>query len=176
MTINLNTTPYHDDFDNDKGFLKILFTPGYSVQARELTQIQSILQKQISNLSDSFYKNGAMVVPGGTSMDIGITYIKVIRSVGSSYNAVSDFVGRDIINTIGILATVVHVESSILDDDNMPIDVFFRESLSTNYLIEEFMLLANKTVAKYIGFQKKRLIQELILYTSLNQKCMVRMK
>ena len=43
----------------------------------------------------------------------------------------------------------------ILDEDNNPIDVYFKESLSTNHLIEEFMLLANKTVAKYIGFPKK---------------------
>ncbi len=43
----------------------------------------------------------------------------------------------------------------ILDDKNNPIDVYFKESLSTNHLIEEFMLLANKTVAKHIGFPKK---------------------
>ena len=43
----------------------------------------------------------------------------------------------------------------ILDKDNKPIDVYFKESLSTNHLIEEFMLLANKTVAKHIGFPKK---------------------
>ena len=53
----------------------------------------------------------------------------------------------------------INFESSevkfILDDDNMPIDVFFKESLSTNHLIEEFMLLANKTVAKHIGFPEK---------------------
>ena len=53
----------------------------------------------------------------------------------------------------------INFESSevkfILDDDNMPIDVFFKKSLSTNHLIEEFMLLANRTVAKHIGFPKK---------------------
>ena len=43
----------------------------------------------------------------------------------------------------------------ILDKDNNPINVYFKESLSTNHLIEEFMLLANKTVAKHIGFPKK---------------------
>ena len=43
----------------------------------------------------------------------------------------------------------------ILDKDNNPIDVYFKESLSTNHLIEEFMLLANKTDAKHIGFPKK---------------------
>jgi ribonuclease R len=53
----------------------------------------------------------------------------------------------------------INFESSevkfILDKDNNPIDVYFKESLSTNHLIEEFMLLANKTVAKHIGFPKK---------------------
>jgi ribonuclease R len=43
----------------------------------------------------------------------------------------------------------------ILDKDNNPTDVYFKESLSTNHLIEEFMLLANKTVAKHIGFPNK---------------------
>ena len=43
----------------------------------------------------------------------------------------------------------------ILDKKNNPIDVYFKESLSTNHLIEEFMLLANKTVAKHIDFPKK---------------------
>jgi len=43
----------------------------------------------------------------------------------------------------------------ILDDDNNPINVYFKESLSTNHLIEEFMLLANKTVAKHINSTSK---------------------
>jgi len=43
----------------------------------------------------------------------------------------------------------------ILDKDNNPIDVFFKESIDTNHLIEEFMLMANKIVAKEIGFVKK---------------------
>ena len=53
----------------------------------------------------------------------------------------------------------INFESSevkfILDKDNNPIDVYFKESMSTNHLIEEFMLLANKTVAKHIGCSKK---------------------
>ena len=49
----------------------------------------------------------------------------------------------------------INFESSevkfVLDNNNNPIDVYFKESLSTNHLIEEFMLLANKTVAKHIS-------------------------
>ena len=43
----------------------------------------------------------------------------------------------------------------VLDKKNNPVDVYFKKSLSTNRLIEEFMLLANKTVAKHIGLSKK---------------------
>jgi len=38
-----------------------------------------------------------------------------------------------------------------IDDDGHPTGVFFKESKDANKLIEEFMLLANKTVARTIG-------------------------
>ena len=44
---NLNIAPYFDDFDKSKGFLKVLFKPGFPVQARELTTLQTLLQDQI---------------------------------------------------------------------------------------------------------------------------------
>ena len=39
--------PYYDDFNEEKNFYRVLFRPGYAVQARELTQLQTILQSQI---------------------------------------------------------------------------------------------------------------------------------
>ena len=47
INTNLNTAPYYDDFDEDDNFHRILFRPGFALQARELTQLQSILQNQI---------------------------------------------------------------------------------------------------------------------------------
>ena len=47
MTTLFNYDPYYDDFDEDKNFMRVLFRPGYSVQARELTQLQTILANQI---------------------------------------------------------------------------------------------------------------------------------
>lgn len=48
----------------------------------------------------------------------------------------------------------INFESSevkfLLNKEKKPIDVYFKEVLQTNYLIEEFMLLTNKTVAKYM--------------------------
>ena len=62
--INLDTSPYFDDFDADKDFYKVLFKPGFPVQARELTTLQSILQNQISSFGEHFFKEGSMVIPG----------------------------------------------------------------------------------------------------------------
>lgn len=48
-----------------------------------------------------------------------------------------------------------------LDENNEPIEIFFHNSLDTNHLIEEFMLLANRIVATEIG-KKKRQDQDVI--------------
>ena len=44
----------------------------------------------------------------------------------------------------------------ILDDNAKPIGVYIKESKEANWLIEEFMLLANRTVAEHIGKPKSR--------------------
>lgn len=57
-----NISPYYDDFDPNNKFLKILFKPGYAVQARELTQLQSILQDQISKIGDHLFRDGSRIL------------------------------------------------------------------------------------------------------------------
>ena len=61
---NLNAAPYFDDFNADNNYQKILFRPGFAVQARELTQLQSALQHQIEAHGSHIFRDGAMVVPG----------------------------------------------------------------------------------------------------------------
>ena len=53
---NLNISPYYDDFDKDDQFYKILFKPGYPVQARELTGLQSLLQNQVESFGNTCLK------------------------------------------------------------------------------------------------------------------------
>ena len=69
---NLNIAPYYDDFDQSKGFLKVLFKPGYPVQARELTTLQSVLQNHIDTFGTGVYKEGSMVVPGGITLNTDV--------------------------------------------------------------------------------------------------------
>ena len=74
---NLNVSPYYDDFDESKNFSNILFRPGFAVQARELSQIQSLVQNKMQKSSDHLFRDGAMVVPGQLSSMVGIYSVRL---------------------------------------------------------------------------------------------------
>ena len=61
---DLNVAPYYDDFDVTDNFHRVLFRPGFAVQARELTTLQSILQNQVERHGRHMFKEGSLVVPG----------------------------------------------------------------------------------------------------------------
>lgn len=84
MPINtdLNIAPYFDDFDVEKQFYKILFKPAYAVQARELTQLQTILQSQIEQFGDNIYQEGS-IIKGCNFTDLnGLQYVKLVDKTG----------------------------------------------------------------------------------------------
>ena len=74
---NLNVSPYFDDFSESKNYKKVLFKPGFPVQSRELTTLQSILQNQIEKFGQYFFKEGSMVIPGGVSFDDSYFAVKL---------------------------------------------------------------------------------------------------
>ena len=74
---NLNISPYFDDFDKDKNFYRVLFRPGFPIQARELTTLQSILQNQIEAMGQHLFKEGAMVIPGQVGYDLNVECILI---------------------------------------------------------------------------------------------------
>lgn len=74
---NLNVSPYYDDFDKANNFYRVLFKPGFPVQARELTGLQSILQNQVESFGSHMFKEGSMVIPGGVTCDDQFTTVKV---------------------------------------------------------------------------------------------------
>jgi len=74
---NLNTSPYFEDFDPKKNFYKVLFRPGYAVQARELTTLQSVLQTQLENFGRNVFKQGDLVVPGEVGLNTRLNFVKL---------------------------------------------------------------------------------------------------
>ena len=95
---DLNVSPYFDDFNEDKNFHRILFRPATAVQARELTQLQTILQNQIERFGSWAFKNGD-IVSGCAIQDIPLLpYVRLsdFQSNGASYFA-SDLVNTQIV-------------------------------------------------------------------------------
>ena len=74
---NLNIAPYFDDFSKANNFYRVLFRPGFPIQARELTTMQSILQNQIENMGTHLFKEGAMVIPGQIGYDLTVHNILI---------------------------------------------------------------------------------------------------
>lgn len=103
--LNTNVNPYFDDYDALKNYIRILFKPGRAVQARELTQIQTALQHQITKFGDHVFKDGSMVIPGALSLNTEYDYVKL--DAGNEVNYV-DFDGTIITgSTSGVEAKVI---------------------------------------------------------------------
>ena len=111
VTTNFNVSPYYDDYDEDKGFLRVLFRPGYAVQGRELTQLQTILQKQSSRLGDHIFKDGSKVLGGEVTLDTEVTYLKLTTTDTASLFA--DGIISDTSVTVGAGTTRAQVVAAI---------------------------------------------------------------
>lgn len=59
--LSFNRSPYFDDFQSNRNFMKVLFTPAVPVQVRELNQIQSIFANQVERFANHIFKNGSRV-------------------------------------------------------------------------------------------------------------------
>ena len=158
---NLNVAPYFDDFSANNDYYKVLFKPAYPVQARELNNLQSILQNQIEQFGQHFFKEGAKVVPGNTNyispydcvqlenVYLGIPlsdYVNQVRGatitgLTSGVTAVVDkiLIGRNsekgnttlYVNYVGS-STADNSSSKFLDDELLSVD---KDIISANTVI-----------------------------------------
>lgn len=158
---NLNVSPYFDDFNVDKNFYKVLFKPGYPVQARELTTLQSILQNQIESFGNHIFKEGSMVIPGAITYDDKYFSVKInpenTNVLVTSY--LDELVGKKIKGqSSGVTATVQNY--SVPPDDGVEdITLYVKYGQSANsleiskfqnaesLLLEENLTYGNTTIA-----------------------------
>ena len=94
--LNFDVYPYYDDTSASGGaiennYMRILFRPGYAVQARELTALQSILQNQISQLGEFVFQNGSPVHGGHISLDPTVQAIQLQSQYANVDISLADF-------------------------------------------------------------------------------------
>ena len=107
---DFNVSPYWDDFSIDKDFYRVLFRPGFAVQARELTQLQTILQNQIEQFGNHFFKEGTIVIPGSVAYDDKYFAVKLQSTFGG--NTVSDYLTE--YGPGGVVGATTYTEGAIL--------------------------------------------------------------
>jgi hypothetical protein len=90
---DFNLSPYFDDYAESKKFHRVLFRPAFAVQARELTQSQSILQNQIERISDHLFEKGAMVLPGEIAFDLDYYAVKL---TSKTFSTVAEYIGKEL--------------------------------------------------------------------------------
>ena len=130
---DLNVSPYYDDFTEGSNFHRVLFRPAFSVQARELTQLQTILQNQVKYTSD--FNNGKALIPGEIVLDTDLSYVALTIDL-SGTDTISNIVGTVIGTSDGVYARIVSATSrevlQITDDDTLTIWVSYLKSGTTN--------------------------------------------
>jgi hypothetical protein len=151
---NLNVAPYFDDFDANNDYHRVLFKPGYPVQARELTSLQSILQNQIEKFGQHFFKEGAKVIPGNTGYN-AIYYCVQLQNtfLGVPVAAYADqLVGTKITGQVSGVSAVV--DKVLLPEDsergNLTLYINYLNSNTQNNTTQQFSdgesLISNTTI------------------------------
>ena len=138
---NLNVSPYFDDYSAANDFHKVLFKPGYPVQARELTTLQSILQNQVESFGDHIFVEGSKVIPGQVSVQTSYYAVQVESAYfGIPVAFYADkLVGVKIKGEAsGVTAKVVnYIDETTADSGNLTFYVHYEKS-STSFSGQTF--------------------------------------
>ena len=143
QTINLNVSPYFDDFDEKKGYQRVLFKPGTPIQARELTTLQSILQNQVEKFGKHFFKEGSVVIPGQIGYDSEYYFVQIDDAhLGIPVSTYIDkFIGKSIKGEVSGVTAVVenYITNTESEKNNYTLYVKYSSSSDTNFTLKTFV-------------------------------------
>ena len=102
---------YKDDFKDSAGYHKVLFNSGRALQGRELNQLQTILQTQITRMANNIFMDGAAISPksSGAGTDL-VPYVIVEELFANADRYLGAiFEGPAATGTSGLQFQVTHV-------------------------------------------------------------------
>jgi hypothetical protein len=109
------STTYYDDFRDSDNYHRLLFNDGRTLQARELTQSQTLINQDIRRFADNIYKEGAVIKPGGITVNDEYEFVKLNTSSGATPTA--SYLSATLTGaTSGIVAKVIEVVASTSSD------------------------------------------------------------
>ena len=144
ITTNLNVSPFFDDFDESKNFHRILFRPGMAVQSRELTQLQTILQNQVSRFGDHIFKEGSLVIGTGLTLNKTANSIKLHNTFNGTAATYNGLYIRGV--TSNAYAKVI-TTSETVNDITEPATLYVKSLNGNAFINNEVLQNANTLVS-----------------------------
>lgn len=71
---------YRDFYEDGDNYHRVLFNSRRALQARELNEAQTIIQEEIARFGRNIFREGALVEPGGSTIDNSLEYIRLSDS------------------------------------------------------------------------------------------------
>ena len=122
MATNFTSTTlpetFNDDYADSDNYHQILFRSGRALQARELTQLQTLIYREMSRFGSNVFKEGAVVNGGGLSSNGDYIFLQVHNTTGGSF---ADIPVGTILTDGQIRARVlsVHPQAGDFDTDTL---------------------------------------------------------
>ena len=133
MAITLNKTlfpqRYRDDFADSDGYYRILFNSGRALQARELTQLQTIIQNEHEQHARFVFKEGAAVHSGGVQINTRLEFAKLNTTTYNLPTSYSSLIGETF---TGLTSTVKVRIVDIVESENSDPATIFIEYVDNN--------------------------------------------
>lgn len=114
----LNQSPFWDDYTEADNYHRVLFRPGVAVQARELTQLQTILQNQIERFGENIFKTGTVIKGCTQSFDSNYQYVKILDNQVDGQPCNMDLYANTlVVGTANLRAYVVNTVTGLQTQD-----------------------------------------------------------
>lgn len=142
LNTDFNQAPYYDDFDENKNFHRVLFKPGVALQARELTQLQTILQNQVERFGNNILKEGTIIQGCNFTEIANLAYIKLLDlNTNGQPITLKNMVGAKIQGATTGVTGVVQTYADGLESDGVNLNTLYfkyTSSGTTNTAIKVF--------------------------------------
>ena len=137
---DLNVSPYYDDYDESKDYHRVLFKPAVALQARELTQAQTILQTQIERFGQHIFKEGSIIKGCAMTFDNQIRYVKILDKTiaGTDVNTANITEGMFLRGQTANLVSRVSQSASGLESQNPDLNTIFFNYIKSDNTTTEY--------------------------------------
>lgn len=178
LETDFNVSPFFDDYDPNKKYYRVLYRPSVAVQARELTQTQSMIQNQIESFAGNIYKDGSRIEGCSPTVLKNLDFVRVVDSfidnpVATVLNIQPNYllVGQ----TSKVKAQcIIPVEGLLIDPDGKTNRLYIKyiDSIAggpTKFASEETILIYNENQDRKGQLDPKNLVFKINVISSTDK-------